>query len=151
VGDATGKQMFTHAADKEVEVAWHNAMSGETRREMNFSLVPHAIFTDPQIASVGMRESEAKAGHEVLVGRARYSDTVQGDVRMEKDGFAKALVEKRTDRILGFHIIGPQAPELIQEVVNAMTHGLTAKAVIECIHIFPAMSELIPEALNNLE
>jgi dihydrolipoamide dehydrogenase len=154
VGDATGRQMFTHAADREVEVAWHNAMSeevGAKRRKMDFSLVPHAIFTHPQIAALGMRESEAKTGRKVLVGRALYSDTVQGDVRMEQEGFAKALVEKKTERILGFHIIGPQAPELIQEVVNAMTKGLGAKAVTESIHIFPAMSELIPEVFNNLE
>ncbi len=154
VGDATGRQMFTHAADKEVEIAWNNAMSeedGSARLAMDFSLVPHAVFTYPQIAAIGLGESEARSRHEVLIGRAYYSDTVQGEVRMESDGFAKAIVEKKTDRILGFHIIGPEAPELIQEVVNAMTNGLTTKAITESIHIFPAMSELIPEVFNNLE
>jgi mycothione reductase len=154
VGDATGKQMFTHAADKEVEVAWHNAMSeakGSDKIKMDFSIVPHAVFTHPQIAAVGMREAEARAHHDVLVGRASYSDTVQGDARMESDGFAKAIVEKGTDLILGFHLIGPQASDLIQEVVNAMTHGLAARTIRESIHIFPAMSELIPEVFSNLE
>ncbi len=154
VGDATGRQMFTHAADKEVTVAWHNAVAaqtGEARLKIDFSLVPHAVFTYPQIASIGMGEAEARAHYDILTGRAQYSDTVQGEARMESAGFAKAIVEKKTGRILGFHIIGPQAPELIQEVVNAMTNGLTVDAITESIHIFPAMSELIPEVLDNLE
>ena len=154
VGDAVGKQMFTHAADKEVEVAWHNAMNlegGSRRAKMDFSLVPHAVFTSPQIASVGMGEAAARKDHDVLIGRAQYSDTVQGEIRMESEGFGKAIVDKKTDLILGFHLIGPQAPDLIQEVVDAMTQGLTARAVTESIHIFPAMAELIPEIFNNLE
>jgi dihydrolipoamide dehydrogenase len=118
---------------------------------MDFLLVPHAIFTDPQIASIGMRESEARASHEVVVGRAQYSDVVQGDVRMEHEGFAKAIVEKKSRRILGFHVIGPQAPELIQEVAIAMTNGLCETAITDSIHIFPAMSELVAETFNSLE
>ncbi len=70
---------------------------------------------------------------------------------MESAGFAKAIVEKKTGHILGFHIIGPEAPELIQEVVNAMTQAATTESITESIHIFPAMSELITEVLGNLE
>ncbi len=152
VGDATGRQMFTHAADAEVETVWQNARSGaqNERIAFPFSSVPHAIYTHPQIASVGMHEAEARKHFDVLVGKASYSDTAQGDIRTD-EGFAKAIVEKKSGRILGFHIIGPDAPELIQEVVTAMANGLTAQSVAASMHIFPSMSELIPAALNNLK
>ncbi len=152
VGDATGRQMFTHAADAEVETAWHNARSGEQneRAKFPFSMVPHAVYTHPQIASIGMHEAEAREHFDVLIGKANYSDTAQGDIRMD-EGFAKAVVEKKSGRILGFHIIGPEAPELIQEVVTAMANGLTSQSVAASMHIFPSMSELIPAALNNLQ
>ena len=150
IGDATGKGMFTHAADHEMGIAWHNARH-EDKRKMNFDAVPHAVFTVPQIASIGMTEAQASQGHEVLVGRAQYADTAQSDVRMESQGFAKAIVEKGTERILGFHIIGPDAAILIQEVVQVMTQKASYKAIIEAMHIFPAFTELIPETFSRLE
>ena len=70
---------------------------------------------------------------------------------MEQKGYAKAIVEKDRNKILGFHIIGPYAPELIQEVVNAMTSGGHIDEIDEGIHIHPALSELIPTALNSVE
>jgi len=149
VGDAIGKAMFTHAGDKEAELAWHNATHRKKIR-MDFGSVPHAVFTSPQIASVGMTEERARKEHEVLVGRADYSDTVMGEAMGESRGFAKAVVEKGTGRILGFHIIGPHAAMLIQEVVNAVILGGDIKSVTGCMHIFPALSNLIPEAFDSL-
>jgi dihydrolipoamide dehydrogenase len=142
--------MFTHAADKEVEVVWHNA-THEDKVEMDFGAVPHAVFTYPQIASIGLTEAEARKTYQVLVGKANYNDVVQGDARMEETGFAKAIIEKDTGRILGFHIIGPEASMLIQEVVNAVTNKAGVDSISNSIHIFPSMSELIPETLNKAE
>ncbi|HME44081.1 MAG TPA: dihydrolipoyl dehydrogenase [Syntrophorhabdales bacterium] len=150
VGDATGKQMFTHAADKEVEVAWHNA-THEEKTEMNFAAVPHAVYSYPQIASIGLTEAEARKTYQVLVGKANYNDVVQGDARIEKDGFAKAIIERDTGRILGFHIIGPEASVLIQEVVNAVVNKAGVDSITDSMHTFPSMSELIPETLNRAE
>ncbi len=150
IGDATGKGMFTHAADHAMGIAWHNARH-ENKRTMNFDAVPHAVFTMPQIASVGMTEAQASQRHDILVGRARYADTAQSDVRMESQGFAKAIVEKGTERILGFHIIGPDAAILIQEVVQVVTKKASYKAIIEAMHVFPALTELIPETFSRLE
>jgi dihydrolipoamide dehydrogenase len=150
LGDAIGKQMFTHAGDKEAEIAWHNATNSE-KMAMDFNAVPHAVFTSPQIASVGITEEAAKKDHEILVGKAHYSDTVAGDTMAEKEGFAKAVVDKKTRRILGFHIIGPYAPMLIQEVVNAVANKSDIKYITGSMHIFPALSELIPETLNSLK
>ena len=149
-GDAIGKQMFTHAGDKEADLAWHNATQ-EKKIKMDFQVVPHAIFTHPQIASVGLVEEQARKDFKILVGRAKYSDIVKGEAMMEEDGFAKAIVEKETERILGFHIIGPEASTLIQEVVNAMVNKVSMKSITNSMHVFPALSELIPEALNHLE
>lgn len=150
LGDAIGKAMFTHAGDKEAEIAWHNATQRKKIR-MDFELVPHAVFTRPQIAAVGLTEELARKDHDISVGRAMYSDTVMGEAINEKSGFAKAVVEKNTGRILGFHIIGPHAAILVQEVVNAVINKSGVKSVTGCMHIFPALSNLIPEALGNLE
>lgn len=155
LGDATGRAMFTHAADREVAVLWHNTLRGNTKREdkirMDFNAVPHAVFTAPQIASIGLTEAEAAKNHDILVGLVRYADIVQGDVRLEEEGFAKAIVEKGTEHILGFHIIGPEASNLIQEVVNAVAQRASYRTITGAIHIFPALSELVPETFNRLE
>jgi dihydrolipoamide dehydrogenase len=149
LGDAIGKQMFTHSGDKEAEIAWHNAIH-KKRIKMDFSIVPHAVFTYPQIASIGLTEEQAKRDYRTLVGRAKYSDTVKGTAMGEEEGFAKAIVEKKTRRILGFHIIGPEASVLIQEVANAVTNKSDITYITKSMHIFPALSDLVTETLNNL-
>jgi len=150
VGDANGQQMFTHVANREAVIAASNAFY-DTKLEIDYSAVPHAIYSHPQIASVGLTEDNAKKEHKILVGRASYNDVAKGEVMMETEGLAKAIVEKETGKILGFHIIGPYAPVLIQEVVNAMTSGGHAGEIDQSLHIHPALTELIPMVLNNLE
>jgi mycothione reductase len=150
LGDAIGKAMFTHAGDKEAEIAWHNAGRGK-KRTMDFNRVPHAVFTWPQMAAIGLTEAEARKNHEVLVGQAFYSDTVMGEAMEEREGLAKAIVDKKTQRILGFHIVGPQASVLIQEVVNAMLNGRTVKEITDPMHIFPALSNVVTEVFSRLE
>jgi mycothione reductase len=149
-GDAVGKQMFTHAGDKETEIAWHNANSDD-KMKMDFGIVPHAVYTHPQIASIGSTEKQARKDYDVLVGKANYSDVAKGKAMMEENGFAKAIVDKKTRLILGFHIIGPEASILIQEVVNAVANHVTADSITGSMHIFPALPEIITETLNNLD
>jgi len=112
--------------------------------------IPSAVFTHPQIASVGLTEAEARKDYEILVGRAKYSDIVAGDTMVEKEGFAKAIVDKNTKQILGFHIIGPYASHIIQEVVNVVANKNTVDYITNSMHTFPSLSELIPQALDNL-
>ena len=150
VGDANGQQMFTHVANREAVIVAHNAFH-DTKFEMDYSAAPHAIYSHPQIASVGLTEENARKDHKILVGRAKYSDVAKGEAMMETEGLAKAIVEKETEKILGFHIIGPSAPVLIQEVVNAMTSGGHSGEIAQGLHIHPALTELIPVVLNNLE
>jgi len=116
VGDINGKQMFTHVANAEASVAADNAIHGNETK-VDYSAAPHAVYSHPQIASVGMTEETARKTHKVLVGKAKYSDVAKGEAMMEETSFAKAVVDADTGKILGFHIIGPYAPILIQEVI----------------------------------
>jgi mycothione reductase len=150
-GDAIGKAMFTHAAGQEAAIAWHNSVHPDDAVEMDFDIVPHAVFTHPQIAAVGLTEKEAmERGIDYLIGRASYTDVTKGEAMREDDGFAKAIVDPVSHRILGFHIIGPYAPILIQEPANAMALGLDARQVVSAMHIHPALPELVQEALNRV-
>jgi len=152
-GDAIGKKMFRHSANREAVLVWGNAFhnSGET---MDYLAVPHAVFTSPEIASVGFTEEEARRRyhlHDLLVGRAKYSDVARGEAMMEEDGFCKAIVKKDGGRILGFHIIGPYASILIQEVIIAMANDLKIWALNKGMHIHPAMPEVIMATFGNVE
>jgi mycothione reductase len=148
-GDAIGKKMFRHAANRESDIVWHNSMHGG-KEKLDFHTVPHAVFTYPQIASVGMGEAEAKKVHEILVGKSVYSEVAKGVAMREDECFAKAIVEKKTWKILGFHIIGPYAPILIQEVVDAMATAGTVMPLINGMRIHPALPEIILDTLRNL-
>jgi mycothione reductase len=150
VGDANGQQMFTHVANKEAMLAAHNAIHGG-KLKMDYSAAPHAVYSNPQIASVGMTEEAARNVHKVLVGKAEYSDVAQGEAMMEETGFTKAVVEADTGKILGFHIIGPYAPILIQEVINAMASGGGIDQIQTSMHIHPAITELVPALLSSLK
>jgi len=149
-GDIIGRYMLTHVANREAVQVWHNATHGPPEA-MDYSAVPHAVFTHPQIASVGLIEVEARKHHHVLIGVARYSEVAKGIAMMEEDGFAKAIMDKDTERILGFHIIGPEASMLLQEIVNAMnTEERTFTSIIRAMYIHPAMPEVVQQAFGNL-
>jgi len=149
VGDANGQQMFTHMANREAAIVVQNVFYGN-RLKVDYTAVPHAVYSHPQIASVGLTEEDARKNHKIMVGRTKYIDVAKGEAMLEKQGYVKAIIEGGTDRILGFHIIGPYAPELIQEVVNAIISGGSIDEINQGIHIHPALSELIPSTLNSL-
>lgn len=150
VGDANGQQMFTHVANREAELMVQNEIHN-VKMKMDYSAIPHAVYSCPQIASVGLTEEAAEKDHDILVSRVKYRDVAKGEAMMEKEGFAKAIIEKDTEHILGFHIVGPYAPILIQEVVNAMTSEGYGNEINQAIHIHPAMTELIPLTINSIE
>jgi dihydrolipoamide dehydrogenase len=151
-GDAIGKAMFKHAANFEAGVVWHNA-NHDHKVPMNYHVVPHGIFTHPQAAAVGLKEAEAKAQkYNILIGRALYRETAMGAAMGEPNGFVKVIVERETGKILGAHIIGAEAPVLIQEIVNAMSSGNgTFEPITQAMHIHPALSEVVQNAFGNLQ
>jgi mycothione reductase len=151
-GDAIGKYMFKHVANYEAGIAWHNAIH-DHKAKVDYSSAPHAVFSEPQVASVGLTESKAKQlGYRTLVGTALYKDTAMGAAMGYVDGFVKVIAEEETTRILGGHIIGPQASILIQEIINAMnTENRSYLPIMRSMHIHPAMSEVIQNAFGNLK
>lgn len=152
-GDAIGRQMFRHSANFEADLAWDNAVH-DANQPMDFSLVPHAVFSWPEIASVGLTERQALAvmdDRDLLVGRADYTDVARGQAMMEKESFLKALVDAESERILGFHIIGPQASILIQEVVNMMALDADWWQLTRGMRIHPALSEVVLRPFSRLQ
>ena len=152
-GDANGKYPFKHVANYESQVVYHNAVLKEKVR-VDYHAVPHAVFTYPEVAAVGLREREAVDRHgegNVLIGVQRYQDVAKGEAMNVRDFFVKAIVEKNTMRILGAHIVGPNASILIQEIINLMyTPEQTAIPIIEGMHIHPALSEVVERAFRSL-
>lgn len=150
VGDANGRQMFTHVANREALIVAENLLH-DASLKMSYDAIPHAVYSHPQIAAVGLTEEQARQNHDILIARVPYTDVAKGEAMMEREGFAKAIVDKDSMKILGFHIIGPFAPTLIQEVVNAMASGGNIEEINDGIHIHPALSELIQNTVNSLE
>ena len=152
-GDATGKYLFKHAANYESTVVYYNAVKG-ARMRVDHHAVPHAVFTYPEIAGVGMREAEAVDEHgeqEILIGFQRFEDTAKGSAMGVKDCFVKVILRRENMEILGAHIIGPHASILIQEIINLMyTDDRSAEPIMDGMHIHPALSEVVERAFGNL-
>ena len=150
-GDSIGIQMFKHVANYEAGVAWHNALH-DHKVKIDFSAAPHAVFTHPQIASVGLTQEQAKAKvGSILVGHALYRDTAMGAAMGFPGGFVKVIVDRQTGKILGGHIIGPEASILIQEIVNAMVSNEGSfEPIAQAMHIHPAMCEVVQNAFGSL-
>ena len=152
-GDAIGKYLFKHKANFESLVVYYNAVL-KRKAKMDYHAVPHAIFTYPEVASVGLHEEKAINEYgkdKVLIGIHRYQDTAKGEAIGAKDYFVKVIVEKDTVKILGAHIIGPYASVLIQEIINLMyTAEQSAEPIIYGMHIHPALSEVVEKAFHSL-
>ena len=150
-GDALGRYMFKHVANYESQLVFYNAFLGK-KVKPDYHAVPRAIFTYPEIASVGMKQEEAMQKHDILVGYYPYEQTAKGEAMAVKDYFVKVIVEKDTYRILGAHIIGPHASILIQEIINLMyTKDQSAIPIFEGMHIHPALSEVVERAFFSLQ
>jgi dihydrolipoamide dehydrogenase len=152
-GDANGRYLFKHVANYESIVVYYNAVL-KKKVKVDYHAIPHAVFTYPEIGSVGLGEKDAieKYGKEnVLIGMYRYEDTAKGEAMGVKDYFVKVIVEKETLKILGAHIIGPYASVLIQEIVNLMyTPEQNAESIINGMHIHPALNEVVERAFRSL-
>jgi dihydrolipoamide dehydrogenase len=151
LGDALGKHMFKHVSNYEAGVAWNN-FAYDHKEAVDYSAVPYAVFTNPQVAGVGMTEQQAlDAGLETLVGFYEYRNTAKGSAMGVEDGFVKIIVEDRTFRVLGGTIIGPYAPVMMQEIVNAMNApGGTIDSIQNAMYIHPATPEVVQRASYSL-
>ncbi|MEM4239801.1 MAG: dihydrolipoyl dehydrogenase [Candidatus Woesearchaeota archaeon] len=147
IGDIAGVFLFKHSANLEASYAVFNALNPKHKMPVPYDAMPHAIFSSPQIAGVGMTEDELKEKKiPYVVGRYKYYDTAYGKSIEDKDGFVKVLVHPKTREILGCHILGSDASILIQEVVVAMKGKLGADGILGAVHVHPALPEVVQRA-----
>jgi mycothione reductase len=149
LGDIIGTHMLKHTANYEAEIVFENAIAGN-KVKRDYKAVPHAIFSSPQIAGVGATEQQLRDKKiKYIVGKHRYIKTGMGEALQDEEGFVKVLVDPKTRKFLGCHVMGAQASSIIHEIIVAMQHDLTADDVVNTIHIHPALSEVVQRAVNN--
>ena len=144
IGDLIAGPMLAHKAEVEGAVAVERMTGMGTR--VNYGAMPNVVYTHPEVATVGLSEEEARAaGHEVRVGRHMFRANARAHCMDEIDGLVKVVVDG-DDRLLGMHILGPQASHLIAEGVTALEFGASAEDVARTVHAHPALSEVVKEA-----
>ncbi len=145
VGDVTGGKMFAHVAFAEGLVAAENIAGTETT--MNYRAVPMCVYTSPEIATVGLSQEEAvKLGYNVSIGKFPYMANGRALTLGEREGFVKIVTDGDTDEILGVHILGPNATDLVGEAAIAIRLECTSEELGKIIHAHPTLSEAIMEA-----
>lgn len=150
LGDLSSHAMFKHVANQDARVVTHNLLHPEAMVTTNHRAIPNAVFCDPQLAGVGLTETQLRdAGTPYLVGVQRYADVAYGWA-LEDPGthIAKVLIDPESLQVLGCHILGPQASTLIQPAIQAMATGLDARTMARGQYwIHPALTEVLENAL----
>ncbi|HYN31538.1 MAG TPA: mycothione reductase [Ilumatobacteraceae bacterium] len=149
IGDVANNYQLKHLANAEAAVAFWNIAHPDDIRHQSYKAVPSAVFSNPQVATVGLTEQEAeRQGRSFRVGRRDYAGTAYGWAMADDTGFAKVLVDSETGLIIGAHVIGPQASSIIQPLIQAMQFDQRADDVArEVFYIHPALTEVIENAL----
>lgn len=148
IGDVTNKILLAHVASFQGIVAAENIQGKEV--EMDYDVVPNCVFTKPEVASVGLTDDEcAKEGIPVKVGKFNFIANGKAVAMGETDGMVKIIAREEDDVILGIHIIGPHAADLISEASIAIHNKLTLKDITEVIHAHPTLSEAVMEAAEQ--
>ncbi|UCG00959.1 MAG: dihydrolipoyl dehydrogenase [Candidatus Heimdallarchaeota archaeon] len=151
-GDANGKHLFKHVGNYESMVVFYNAVL-KNKVKVDYHAIPSAVFTYPEIARVGLREKEAIVEYgedNIIIGYQKYEDTAKGMAMDVKAYFVKVILDKER-KILGAHIIGPQASVLIQEIITLMyTPERSSYPINRGMHIHPALSEVVERAFGRL-
>jgi dihydrolipoamide dehydrogenase len=149
IGDVVaGSPQLAHVATREGMVAVAH-IAGRPVNPMNYRRIPGCTYTEPEIGSVGLTEAEARAeGFQVRTGKFSFMANAKASVLGRHDGFVKVVADERLGEILGVHIIGPSATELIAEAVVAMEAEATVETLMNAIHPHPTVSEVVGEAFN---
>ncbi len=149
LGDVSNRYQLKHVSNREARVVRHNLLHPDDLAEADHANVPSAVFSNPQVASVGLTEEQALAtGRPFVVGRRAYGDTAYGWAMEDTTGFAKVLVDPETGLIVGAHVLGADAANLLQPLVQAMSFGRTAHEVARSQYwIHPALMEVVENAL----
>ncbi len=155
IGDCVGRIMLAHVASSEGKVAAANAVGEPDNRAggrpMDYRVVPAGIFTSPEVGTVGLKEWEAvEQGLKIRVGRYPFRALARAHTLDEISGLVKVIAEADSGRILGVHIIGPHASDLVHEAALAMRLGAKASDIAEMIHAHPTLSEAMMEASEDV-
>ena len=151
IGDVTGKLLLAHVASTQ-GILCADAMAGKETQPINYQMVPSATFSQPQVASFGMTEAQAtEAGYEIKIGRFPFSASGKALGLGETAGFAKIISDAKYGEILGAHIVGPEASELLPELTLAQRMEMTAHEIAKNIHTHPTLSEVIMEAAEGVD
>ncbi|MFN7170930.1 MAG: dihydrolipoyl dehydrogenase [Candidatus Omnitrophota bacterium] len=146
IGDVLGKTLLAHVAMYQGEMVVENIVG--KNRKMDYSAIPNCIYTFPEVASVGIKENQAKAlGIEYSVGRFPFRALGRAYTVGELDGFLKLIVDKKEKVILGAQAIGPEVTNIIPELVLAIKNRINTEQILNTIHAHPTFSEIIPEAI----
>jgi len=149
IGDVRGQIMLAHVAMFEGIVAAHN-IAGE-EKEMDYSAVPSIIFSNPEVAAVGLREKDIKNKEKIKVFKFPVSANGRARTMEERNGFVKVITDRKTGKILGLTIVSPSATDMIMEGVIAVKYGLTAEQIADSIHPHPTLTETILGAFEGIE
>jgi mycothione reductase len=153
LGDVSSPYQLKHVANHEAKVVAHNLLHPDALRATDHRFVPSAVFTNPQIASVGLTEAQCRDQDlDYAVTIQHYGDVAYGWALEDTTGFCKVLAERGTGRLLGAHVMGPHASILIQPLIQAMSFGLSASDMARGQYwIHPALPELVENALLGLD
>lgn len=149
-GDVNGKKLLAHAAFKMGDIAASEIVEGKSDKYNN-NIIPRAIYTYPEIGSVGLTEEEAKKSYDVKVGKFNYSANGRALAHGDSSGMVKIISDARYGEILGAHIVGPRASELINEVSILMQSEVIVEEAIKMVFGHPTFSEAIYEAIADVE
>ena len=150
IGDVIDTAWLAHLASKE-GILVVERLAGKKVEPINHRLVPNCTYCDPEVASVGLTEAKAREeGYDVKVGKFPFSASGKARILGETDGFVKIVAEKKYDEVLGVHIIGPHATELLAEACVAMQLETTADELGRTIHAHPTVSESVMEAAEGV-
>ncbi|MBP3958537.1 dihydrolipoyl dehydrogenase [Gemmata sp. G18] len=145
IGDLITGPMLAHKASEE-GVVFAETLAG-MKPHVNYDAIPSVIYIWPEVASVGLTEEQVKEkGIEYRTGKFKFSATGRAKAMDEQDGFVKVLADAKTDRVLGVHILGPRASDLIAECVTIMEYKGSAEDIARCTHAHPTLSEAVGEA-----
>jgi len=147
LGDVRGQEFFRHTANFEGEYVFQRHVAGTESGPMRYPPVPHAIFTDPQIAGVGICEPADASG--LIVGMNTYKDSAMGMALRSEHGFVKVLFDRSSLRLVGAHIIGPEAATMIHTCMAFLHMKATVSDMAGLMYIHPALPEVIRNAVRN--
>ncbi len=149
IGDVTGRIQLAHVASAEAVHAVANIMTNGNK-QFDYKAVPNAVYTSPEVASVGLTESEARTkGYDVTVGKFAFRPLGKAMAIAEQDGFVKVVAEKKYGEVLGVHMIGAHVTDMINAAVVAIKLEATLEVMAETIHAHPTMSEAFLEAYED--